>query len=110
VFQDGGWAAAKQVVLHAWRGVLEHVKPVNLRDAKSELQELTQAHALGLPRYQVKDLGINQVPRVQADCYLHEKSLGIGTGDRKKIAEINAAKEALISQALACLIEHAQQH
>lgn len=100
VFQDGGWEEAKSVVLAAWSSTLQNIKPVNLRDAKSALQELTQAKALGLPEYVITDAGINASPRFQAECMLKSKSLGVGYGDRKKTAELNAAQKALESKLL----------
>lgn len=100
VFQDGGWEEAKEVVLSAWASTLQNIKPVNLRDAKSALQELTQAKALGLPEYVITDAGANASPRFQANCMLKSKILGTGYGDRKKTAELNAAQKALESKVL----------
>jgi len=104
VFQDGGWDEARKVIIKAWKATLKDVKPVNLRDAKSQLQEITQAHGLGLPLYEVKDLGLNAKPRFQATCILQSKCLGIGLGDRKKSAEIHAASLALKNNALESFI------
>jgi len=95
VFEDSGFDAAKEVVLRAWGERLHNVKPVNLRDAKSELQELTQSKSLGVPSYQVEDLGLKHVPRFQATCSLSGKVLGQGLGQRKKEAEIEAASQVL---------------
>ncbi len=103
VFQDAGWDYARQVVLQAWAKELKQAKPVNLRDAKSQLQEITQAHALGLPVYEIEDLGLNQTPRFQASCYIQKECLGVAQGNRKKEAELNAAKIAIESSALARL-------
>ncbi|MDX8388644.1 MAG: ribonuclease III [Ghiorsea sp.] len=100
VFQDANWNIAKQVVLNAWKGMIKDVEPVNLRDAKSQLQELTQAHALGLPTYIIQDLGLDHTPRFKAECFLQKQSLGVGLGNRKKAAELDAAKKALASKYL----------
>jgi len=98
VFEDGGFEQAKELILQAWRPLLNGVEPVNLRDAKSALQELTQSKSLGLPKYNIKDLGVHQSPRFKATCLLGEKRLGKGLGERKKEAELKAAKEALNSE------------
>jgi len=98
VFLDAGWHEAKQVVAKAWRNLINQVEPSDLRDAKSKLQELTQAHKLGLPSYVITDLGIQSSPRFRAECMLQGKCLGVGLGERKKQAELKAASQALSSQ------------
>jgi ribonuclease-3 len=100
VFEDAGFETAKDVVLRAWNKRLSKVKPVNLRDAKSELQELTQSKSLGIPCYDVEDLGVNQALRFKATCSLQGEVLGQGLGQRKKEAELKAAAKALKSKAL----------
>ncbi len=100
VFEDGGFEAAKKVVLQAWHERLSCVTPDRLRDAKSELQELTQSQSMGVPDYQVQDLGVNQAPRFQATCSLKGEVIGRGLGQRKKEAELAAAAQALSSKAL----------
>ncbi len=98
VFEDKGFQQAKDIVLKAWKPLLKDVQPINLRDAKSALQELTQSKALGLPRYVIEDFGTLHSPRFQAVCLLGEERLGSGLGERKKEAEINAAQDALNSK------------
>ncbi len=98
IFEDAGFEKAKDTVLKAWQPLLLDVKPINLRDAKSALQELTQSKAMGLPRYVIEDFGVHQSPRFKAVCFLNEVKLGSGLGERKKEAELNAAKQALISK------------
>jgi len=105
VFLDAGWETAKQVLLKAWADLIEQVEPIDLRDAKSELQELTQANRLGLPTYIITDLGVQKSPRFQAECLLNQLRLGMGRGERKKTAELNAAKEALLGKALIQLLD-----
>ncbi len=100
VFEDSGFDAAKKVVLRAWEKRLNHVEPRNLRDAKSELQELTQSKSMGIPDYKVQDLGVNQRLRFQAICSLKGEVIGQGLGQRKKEAELAAAAQALKSELL----------
>jgi len=98
VFEDAGFADVKTLILSAWLPLLQHVQPINLRDAKSQLQELTQAKALGLPNYVLHDLGVTVSPRFQAVCFLNKQKLGEGAGNRKKEAELEAAQQALDSK------------
>ncbi|HID36169.1 MAG TPA: ribonuclease III [Ghiorsea sp.] len=98
VFEDTGFDAVQTLILREWQPLLQDVQPVNLRDAKSQLQELTQAQALGLPNYVLHDLGVTVSPRFQAICFLNKQKLGEGLGNRKKEAELEAAKQALTSK------------
>jgi len=95
VFADAGWAAAKQLVLLAWKDLLAQADKLEARDAKSALQEWTQGHQLGLPQYQVEDQGVSAVPRFVARCYVEGEWMGSGHGERKKMAELAAALNAL---------------
>ena len=54
VFTDMGWLAAQKLVIHAWQPLLQSVGSVDVRDAKSQLQEYTQAYSWGLPTYKLK--------------------------------------------------------
>ncbi|MDQ6979939.1 MAG: ribonuclease III [Ghiorsea sp.] len=105
VFLDASWDEAKQLVLRAWEPLISQVEPSDLRDAKSKLQELTQANKLGLPSYTITDLGMQSSPRFKAECILQEKCLGIGLGDRKKLAELQAASQALTSPTMKVMLE-----
>lgn len=94
VFEDGGWESALRVVKQSWKSMLSDIGSVETRDAKSRLQELTQARGWGLPVYELQDLGVGQSPRFEARCRVQDKQLGLGRGERKKIAEIEAAEQA----------------
>jgi len=94
VFEDGGWAAARCVVQRAWRAMLVDIGEVDTLDAKSRLQEFTQAHDWGLPEYELVDLGAGVSPRFEASCRVRDELLGSGKGDRKKQAETKAAEQA----------------
>lgn len=94
VFEDGGWEAARHVVKQAWRTMLSNIGEVDTLDAKSRLQEFTQAHDWGLPEYDLVDLGAGVSPRFEAACRVRGELLGSGTGDRKKLAETKAAEQA----------------
>ncbi|MDQ7011655.1 MAG: ribonuclease III [Mariprofundaceae bacterium] len=100
VFVDGGWDAARAVVLAAWEDLFRHADTVETRDAKTRLQEYTQAKGRGLPEYVVVDAGAGASPRFMAECWVNGQLLGRGSGDRKKEAETRAAAKAC---------EHVQQ-
>jgi len=94
VHQDGGWQAAEHVVLRAWQPLLDALRPDQVQDAKTRLQELTQGKGWGVPEYQVEDLGAEHVPRFKAQCLVCGKVMGTGYGSRKKSAEFEASQHA----------------
>lgn len=94
VFMDGGWEAARSLVLNAWADSLKDADQAETRDAKTRLQEFTQAQGLGLPEYKVRDLGVDSHVRFEADCFVNDKKVGAGAGARKKTAEMEAACQA----------------
>ncbi len=94
VFLDAGWQTAKQLVLRAWQAHLDTVADSDGRDAKTRLQEYTQAQGWGLPEYIIRDFGAGQQPRFEARCLVRGEQAGIGVGERKKTAESEAAEQA----------------
>ncbi|PCI43507.1 MAG: ribonuclease III [Proteobacteria bacterium] len=97
VFKDAGWSGAQALVLNAWQPLLKNMDISDARDAKSHLQEYTQAKGWGLPEYKVCDLGVAHEPRFEAKCWVKGKLCGTGLGERKKLAELQAAKKAFLS-------------
>ncbi len=95
VYLDGGWPAARAVVRSAWAPYLERGAVPDARDAKTRLQELTQARGWGLPEYMMTDHGPSVTPRFTAVCRVRGEQAGTGTGNRKKTAERAAAERAL---------------
>jgi len=93
VFLDGGWQKARETVLGAWGERLENVKDEDGRDAKTRLQEYTQAQGWGLPEYIVTDYGAERHPRFTARCLVRGDVMGEGLGERKKNAELEAAQQ-----------------
>ncbi|MDX8404219.1 MAG: ribonuclease III [Mariprofundaceae bacterium] len=94
VFTDGGWDAARLLILHAWNRQLECIDVDSVCDSKSRLQEFTQGKGWGLPEYHVIDHGVEKSPRFSAQCSVNHKPMGEGSGDRKKTAELDAAEKA----------------
>ncbi len=97
VFKDAGWSAARDLILKAWQPLLQNMDVSDARDAKSHLQEYTQGKGWGLPEYKVFDLGIDHKPRFKAECWVKNKLCGTGLGARKKVAELQAAQQVLLS-------------
>jgi len=96
-FKDAGWSVAQTLILNAWQPLLKSMDVSDARDAKSHLQEYTQGEGWGLPEYKVCDLGVDHRPRFKAECRIKNKLYGTGLGERKKVAELNAAQHALLS-------------
>ncbi len=94
VFKDGGWDEARRVVRRAWQTMLDGIGEIETLDAKSRLQELTQARDWGLPEYELIDRGAAATPRFEASCRVRGELLGRGKGERKKLAETRAAEQA----------------
>lgn len=94
VFEDSGWDEARRIVHAAWQPMMQQIDLADTRDAKSRLQELTQAQAWGLPEYRLVDHGVGAAPRFEAECRVQGKVCGRGRGERKKLAEIAAAEQA----------------
>jgi len=97
VFKDAGWSAARDLILKAWQPLLKSMDISDARDAKSHLQEYTQGKGWGLPEYKVCDLGVDHKPRFKAECWIKNKLRGTGVGERKKLAELQAAQQTLAS-------------
>ncbi len=95
IYVDGGWEAAREVILRlfaqdeqliAWRG----------QDDKSALQEYTQAHGLELPAYEIiGQSGPDHDRRFTAQVSVLGKPVATVEGNSKKAAEQAAAKAAL---------------
>lgn len=95
VFLDGGWAAARALVLSGWASELARDHVLDMRDAKTQLQEIAQARGWGLPEYRITDHGLSSSPRFEAACRVQGRIAGTGSGGRKKTAEMQAAERAL---------------
>lgn len=95
IFLDGGFEAARGVIMHLWRDIAAR-DVVAPKDAKSALQELVQKRAAGsLPEYEYTEpIGASHKPVFT----VRVKALGVsatGTGASKKEASTVAAAELL---------------
>jgi len=94
LFLDAGWPVVRKVVAQAWQAQLDRAGTADGRDAKTRLQEYTQARDWGLPEYLVDDHGTMASPRFSARCLVRGEDMGSGVGERKKTAESEAARQA----------------
>jgi ribonuclease-3 len=97
VFLDGGFDAAREVILRLFREVLAelHVIPM-IDNPKGELQEKLQAAAPEAPHYHVVSTTGPDHDRV-FECTVHHGGVELarGSGKSKKLAESAAALAAL---------------
>lgn len=99
VYLDRGLEAARKAILGLMH---EEITRVTLAakeiDYKSELQELTQARGQGTPVYRpAGETGPDHERVFTIDVLIEGKLRATGTGKSKKIAEMQAAQEALES-------------
>ena len=95
VYLDGGFAAARAVVLHLWGGRVAAVD-ADARDAKTALQEWAQARGMAPPAYtEASRDGPDHQPvftvRVQLETGEHE----VARAGAKRLAEQQAARALL---------------
>ena len=95
VYQDGGWKAAEQLVMAHWREMiaLKAAAP-DARDAKTQLQELLAAEGK-TPEYRRKEEGPGHARRFWVEVWVEGKRCGIGKGSARRLAEQQAAKQAM---------------
>ncbi len=97
VFVDGGFEAARAVVLKRYRTQLDtlDVKGVD-KDPKTRLQEWLQSRKYALPLYSViATRGAAHDQRFEVECFVREADLRtVGTGTSRRLAEQEAARSA----------------
>jgi len=97
VYLDGGWATAAGIVRRCVEPRLEAMV-VPPRDAKSRLQEWTQARNLGLPRYElVQAEGPHHAPVFEVAVAVADLPPARAAAPSKRAAE-QAAAAALLAQ------------
>lgn len=97
VFVDGGFAAARAVVLRLYQPLLERAAGAALeKDPKTQLQEWLQSRRLALPQYSVRATsGAAHAQRFEVECLVRELDLRTtGTGTSRRLAEQEAARAA----------------
>ena len=95
---DGGLHAVRQWLDPQWqRSCLELASDPHRHNWKSALQELTQAQQAGLPRYATTEENSNHGDqrRFRSVVSVNAKEQGCGWGPSRRLAEQDAAREAL---------------
>ncbi len=97
VFVDGGFAAARAVVVGLYRPLLERAAEAAVeKDPKTRLQEWLQSRRYALPQYSVRGTsGAAHEQRFEVECLVREFDLRTtGTGTSRRLAEQEAARAA----------------
>jgi len=106
VYVDGGLEAARRMVLELFQPELHGLQQVNVsefrQDYKSQLQEWCQKQGGGiLPDYQViRECGPDHEKQFEVQVGVQGVVQGCGIGPSKKIAEQQAAQQALSALSL----------
>ena len=97
VFLDGGYDAARNMVLNIFKDRIDHtVTGKTTGDYKTELQEMIQAKGENRILYLTdKEEGPDHDKTFYVSLFYADTLIGRGQGKNKKEAEQNAAKEAL---------------
>jgi ribonuclease-3 len=97
VYVDGGYDAAKKIVLSLFRHKIHPIiNSGEFHDSKTELQEKTQLLFSSIPEYRIiKQEGEEHRKIFTVEVYISGEKYGSGVGKSKKEAETIAAKEAL---------------
>ena len=96
VFVDGGYEAAKSVLLPLVVPILRQAAADAGQDYKSRLQEILQANRKELPVYRVTGTrGPDHDPVYLVEVLIGDRVYGTGEGRTKKTAEQNAAQATL---------------
>jgi ribonuclease-3 len=97
VFLDGGFEAAREVVLRLYRALLETASQRTAeKDPKTQLQEWLQSRRYALPQYSVlATRGAAHDQQFEVECLVRELDLRtVGTGTSRRLAEQEAARSA----------------
>lgn len=96
IFLDFGIKKAEEFVKKHFGPIIKNLKPSDLKDHKSLLQEITQEKEKITPIYKVlSQIGPDHAKIFTVGVYLGEEKIGEGTGTSKQTAEEEAAKKAL---------------
>lgn len=97
LYLDGGIDAARRVVSHHFKPLLNSAEALGGRDFKTDLQERARLVRGQLPCYQLKEVtGPDHDRRFTVQIFLGDELMGEGTGKTKKEAEQAAARAATL--------------
>jgi ribonuclease III len=94
VYQDAGFAAARELILRLWGGRIAAVEP-DARDAKTALQEWAQARGMVPPAYAEAGRSGPDAPVFTVRVVLASGAAAEATAGSKRVAEQAAAKALL---------------
>ena len=97
VYLDGGFEAARAVVVGLYRPLLDTLDAKGAeKDPKTQLQEWLQSRKYALPQYSViATRGAAHDQRFEVECVVRELELRtLGTGTSRRLAEQEAARMA----------------
>ncbi|MBV8161278.1 MAG: ribonuclease III [Acidimicrobiia bacterium] len=98
VYLDGGWEAARELVLGLLDDrIAQAASGPGGQDYKTRLQELAAQRLDTLPRYDVREEGPDHAKRFFATVHLDDEECGSGEGRSKKQAEQAAARKAWLA-------------
>jgi ribonuclease III len=96
LYLDGGLDAARKAILALLEQTGEERSQLLHADAKTQLQEMTQAMGWDLPDYRLTGaVGPDHNKVFTVECWVGGELAGSGEGSSKKMAEQKAAAEAL---------------
>lgn len=98
IYLDAGFDAAKLLIERLYEPFLATFDPNQCgKDPKTALQEILQARRFALPRYGlVQTRGEAHAQEFEVECLIPELSIRCtGSGSSRRIAEQNAAREAI---------------
>jgi ribonuclease-3 len=97
VYLDGGFDAAREVVLRLYGPLLDSVDAKGAeKDPKTQLQEWLQSRKFGLPQYNViATQGAAHEQQFEVECLVRELNVRtMGKGKSRRLAEQEAARAA----------------
>jgi len=97
IYLDGGIEPAKKFIIDNLKYSIETAtKNIGQKDYKTVLQEILQKHGEVHIEYKIiKESGPDHEKNFDAEVFCNEKKLATGKGKSKKLAEMDAAKNAL---------------
>ena len=100
LYLDGGFDLSKAFILKHWQKLLVE-DPLNLKDAKTFVQEWAQGQALPLPVYDVQAReGLEHAPTFIMSLQVGDLPTSLGRGGSKQLAEMDAAKAFILREGL----------
>ncbi len=95
VYEDGGWQVAEKLVITHWKVLIAaQAAAPDTRDAKTHLQEILAAEGKE-PLYRKTEEGLSHARQFRVEVRVEGKLYGVGKGSSRRLAEQQAAAEAL---------------